>query len=127
MSNTLLLAELIPGRGDALSPPVVCWWTNGGSDSAGVPVVDKTDIATTPQLKRMLRPPPSVDRRFRRTGGSDVAVRDLRLPSRSSKQARSPLGSSLHNCTAGLRRAEATGAIELETCRLPARQRVDGR
>jgi anti-anti-sigma factor len=45
-----------------LPPPFACSWTNGGLDASCVHVTGELDIATTPQLDRMLREPESQTR-----------------------------------------------------------------
>jgi anti-sigma B factor antagonist len=44
----------IAGRADALRP-FLCSWTSGGTDAVWVHVAGALDIATTPQLERVLR------------------------------------------------------------------------
>jgi anti-anti-sigma factor len=55
MPRTLVLADSIVGRADALPPAFHCSWANGDPDAAWVHLAGELDIATTPQLARALR------------------------------------------------------------------------
>jgi anti-anti-sigma factor len=54
MPRTLVLADSIVGRADALPPAFHCSWANGDPDAAWVHLGGELDIATTPQLARAL-------------------------------------------------------------------------
>jgi anti-sigma B factor antagonist len=54
MSLELAVPALDAARADALPPPFACSCTSGGPDAARVYVGGELDIATTPQLERML-------------------------------------------------------------------------
>ena len=54
-TSIALPADSIAGRADILPPAFVCSRTNGGLDAAWVHVAGDLDVATTPQLERMLR------------------------------------------------------------------------
>ncbi len=55
MLDALVLSHSVAENANALSPTLVCSWTGGGLDAAWVDVAGELDIATVPQLDRMLR------------------------------------------------------------------------
>lgn len=57
MPDALVFPDPFGGRAAFLPPPFVCSWTDGTLDAANVHVSGELDIATTPQLQRMLNEP----------------------------------------------------------------------
>ena len=57
MPRTLVLADLTVGRAHALPPAFHCSWADGGPDATWVRLAGELDIASTPQLERVLREP----------------------------------------------------------------------
>ena len=55
MLDALVLSHSVADNANAPSPTLVCSWTGGGLDAAWVHVAGELDIATVPQLDRMLR------------------------------------------------------------------------